>query len=274
MDGIGMLGSKAGYVQGNDFQLCQTCELAPASARILVMESVSPTLSDSDRFRRIASPLHTVILLAAEGVMAVRTTMHVEQMRNAIDLNRIHMYERTMLAEWLGFAFVLFGIWLAGSPVATVLGQRWRSFPDVLRDIGLGVAFSVVSTLMLSMLGPRQGGGTDRAIQFLLPHGSLEMTVWVALSVSAGICEEAIYRGYLQRQFVALTRSNPGGILLSGAMFGLVHSYQGFRWAVVIGLEGAMLGAMAHLRRSVRPGMIAHAGKDALAPVLMGLMKH
>ena len=63
------------------------------------MENVSPTLSESDPFRLIASPLHTVILIAAEGVMAVRTTMHVEQMRNAIDLNRVHMYERTMLTE-------------------------------------------------------------------------------------------------------------------------------------------------------------------------------
>ena len=206
--------------------------------------------------------------------MAVRTTMHADQMRNAIDLNRVHMYERTMLSEWLGFAFVLFGIWLAGSPVATVLGKRWNSFGDVLRDIGLGVAFSIISTLVLSVLAPQQGGAPDRAVQFLLPHDRREMAFWVALSVSAGICEEAIYRGYLQRQFVAITKSIPGGILLSGAMFGLVHSYQGFRWAVVIGLEGTMLGAMACWRSSVRPGIIAHAAKDSLAPVLMSLMKH
>jgi CAAX protease family protein len=237
------------------------------------MESASPTQSESEQFRQIASPLHTVILLAAEGVMAVRTAMHAEQMRNAVDLNRVHMYERTMLTEWLGFAFVLLGIWFAGSPFATVLGERWRSFGDVFRDIGLGVTFSIVSTILLSMIGPHQGRAPDRAVQFLLPHGSLEMTFWVALSVSAGICEEALYRGYLQRQFTALTKSVPAGILLSGAMFGLAHSYQGFRWAVVIGLEGAMLGGMAHWRRSVRPGLIAHAWKDSLAPVLMGVMK-
>jgi membrane protease YdiL (CAAX protease family) len=238
------------------------------------MESASPTQSESQQFLQIASPLHTVILLAAEGVVGVRTAMHAEKMRNAIDLNRVHMYERTMLTEWLGFAFVLFGIWFAGSPFATVLGERWHSIRDVVRDIGLGVAFSIVSTLLLSMIGPHQRGGSDRAVQFLLPHGSFEMAVWVALSVSAGICEEVLYRGYLQRQFMALTRSVPAGILLSGAMFGLVHSYQGLRWAVVIGLEGSMLGAMARWRESVRPGMIAHAWKDSLAPTLMSLMKH
>jgi len=206
--------------------------------------------------------------------MVVRTAMRAEQMRAATDLNRIHMYERTMLTEWLGFAFVLFGVWLSGSSFAIIVGERWRSVGDVARDIGLGIAFSIVSTVVLSMLGPHHGGGVDRAVQFLLPHGGMEMTMWIALSVSAGICEEAVYRGYLQRQFMALTQNVPAGILLSGAAFGLAHSYQGWRWAMVIGLEGAMLGAMAHWRKSVRPGMIAHAWKDAWAPVLMGAMKH
>jgi uncharacterized protein len=226
------------------------------------------------RFRRIAHPVHTIILLAVEGVFAIRGANHAEQLRSHVDANRVQMYERTMLTEWLVFAFVLFGIWMAGSEFATVLGDRWRSVRDVFRDIGLGVAFSIVSTIALSILAPQHGGGVDRATQFLLPHGSLEMALWIALSITAGICEETIFRGYLQQQFIALTQNVPAGILISGAAFGLAHSYQGLRWAIVIGIEGAMLGAMANWRRSVRPGMIAHAWKDALAPLLIGAMKH
>lgn len=238
------------------------------------METVALTQSNTEDFHRIAHPLHTIILLAGVGAMVVRTALRVELMRAAPDLNRMQIYERTMLTEWIGFAFVLFGVWLASSDYAAVLGQRWRNFRDIARDIGLGVAFSIVSTVVLSMLQPHHGGGADRAVQFMLPHGGLEMTVWVALSVSAGICEEAVYRGYLQRQFMALTKNVPAGILLSAVAFGLSHSYQGLGRALVIGVEGAMLGAMAHWRKSVRPGMIAHAWKDAWAPVLMGAMKH
>lgn len=238
------------------------------------METASPTQSNSECFRRIAHPLHTIILLAGEGMLVVRAAMNAERMRSAVDLNRVQIYERTMLTEWLSFAFVLIGVWLAGSGFATVIGERWRSMRDVLRDLGLGVAFSIVSTIVLSMFEPHHGGGADRAVQFLLPHGRLEMALWVALSVSAGICEEALFRGYLQRQFMALTRNVSAGILLSAMAFGLAHSYQGWRRAIVIGLEGAMLGAMAHWRKSVRPGMIAHAWKDALAPLLMSALKH
>lgn len=236
------------------------------------MDDVSPAELNPG-LHRIAHPLHTIALLAGEAVMVIRAAMRAEQMRNAVDLNRVRMYERTMLTEWLGFAFVLFGVWLAGSSFATVVGERWRSIRDVLRDLGLGVAFSIVSTIVLSMFGPH-GGGDQRAIQFLLPHGRQEMALWVALSVTAGICEEALYRGYLQRQFMALTKNIPAGILLSAVAFGLAHSYQGWARAATIAVEGAMLGAMAHWCRSVRPGMIAHAWKDAWAPLLMGAMKH
>lgn len=92
----------------------------------------------------------------------------------------------------------------------------------------------------------------------------------MVLSLSAGICEESLYRGYFQRQFMALTKSVPAGILLSAAAFGGAHAYQGFRPAFQIGLLGAMAGVLAHWRKSVRPGMIAHTLQD----VLGGFVQH
>ena len=100
------------------------------------------------------------------------------------------------------------------------------------------------------------------------------MMLWIALSVSAGICEETLYRGYLQKQFAALTNSVIAGIVLSGAAFGLSHAYQGPRLALVIAVDGMMLGALAQWRRTVRPGMLSHAFKDSLAPLLMAAAKH
>jgi membrane protease YdiL (CAAX protease family) len=95
------------------------------------------------------------------------------------------------------------------------------------------------------------------AIASMLPHRGIELTFWIALSVTAGICEETIFRGYLQRQFMALTKSAPAGILLSAAIFGAAHAYQGFRMTILIALYGAMFGILAYWRGSVRPGMIA-----------------
>jgi len=239
------------------------------------METTAVMQPTPDNFRRIASPAHTLILLAAEGVLVWRGAIRFQQLQSAADLNRVQMYERTILTQWLGFAFVILGVWLAGSPRAAVLGDRWRSAGEVLRDIGIGVGFAILSTLPLSVIGQLLGGHEGgRAVRFMLPHGGVEMVLWIALSLTAGICEEALFRGYLQRQFMAFTNNAPAGILLSAVAFGVAHSYQGLPQAVVIGLEGALLGTMAYWRKSVRPGVIAHAWKDALAPVFMGAMRH
>ena len=239
------------------------------------MSTLSLARSDSVPVRRIANPLHTVALLAAQGILIVRSVAHANQMRTAANSSHVAIYIRTMIVESLFFAFVIVGVWLAKSPLTTVLGPRWQSARAVLRDVGIAVAFIIVQQFLLSGISAHlHGADTDQAVHFLLPHGGLEMALWIALSLSAGICEETLYRGYLQCQFTALTKHAPAGILLSAAMFGVAHSYQGFWRAVVIGLDGAMLGALAHWRRSVRPGMIGHALKDALAPLLMVAIRH
>jgi membrane protease YdiL (CAAX protease family) len=226
--------------------------------------------SAAEPLSRIAHPLHTVALLAIQSVLAVRGIIHANQARAAGNSSNIPLYVRTIIMEWALLAFVISGVWLAKAPLTAVLGQRWRSARDVFRNIGIGVVFIILQQLVLSVLTSHlHSADAERAVQFLLPHGPVEMALWIALSISAGICEEAIFRGYLQRQFAAFTQNVPAGILLSAAMFGFVHSYQGAWRAVVIGLDGAMLGGLAYWCRSVRPGMVGHAFKDAVAPLIM-----
>jgi hypothetical protein len=105
---------------------------------------------------------------------------------------------------------------------------------------------------------------------FMMPATALELVVWLMLSLTAGICEETIFRGYFQRQFIGWTGSTVVGIVLSAAIFGAGHIYQGRKQTIVIGVLGAMFGALAVMRRSLKPGMIAHSFQDSAARV--GLM--
>jgi len=238
------------------------------------MATTATARSESEIYGRIAAPLHTILILAAQGALVVRGITRADQARAMVNLDRVAMYERTILTEWLMFALVIFGAWLHGSSFLTVLGDRWNSVREVLRDAGIAAAFWIGSTLIVSIFGAHaHSGASDRATQFLLPQGGFEMSLWILLSITAGICEEVIFRGYFQRQFMALTKSVPIGILLSAVAFGAAHSYQGLGGAVRIGLQGGLLGILANWRRSVRPGMIAHAWGDIFAGVLARLMK-
>ena len=235
------------------------------------METAALVLPEPERHSRIASPIHTIILISVQAGLLYLGKARAHSMATTGTTDHISLYVRTMAVEWLLLGFVILGVWRAGSPLHTVLGERWRTAGQFGRDLGIAVLFLIASIMLDSTVGSLLHGDTpNRAVHAMLPAGGLEMVLWVALSLTAGICEEAIYRGYLQKQFMALTQNVPAGIMLSAAAFGTAHLYQGWQQATQIGLLGAMGGILAYWRRSTRPGMIAHTLQD----VLGGFIRH
>jgi membrane protease YdiL (CAAX protease family) len=238
------------------------------------METSAPAQSASDRYPRAASPIHMILVLAAMGGWAIGHKIFVYQLSATANPNRVRYYLATILYEWLLFVLVVAGVRRSGVSVLIVLGEHWHSVRQVLRDIGIAAGSYIVAWMLLSVFGwLLRTAALGRNVS-MLPERGIELTFWIALSVTAGICEETIFRGYLQRQFMALTKSAPAGILLSAATFGAVHAYQGFRMVILIGLYGAMFGILTYWRGSVRPGMIAHAWNDSLNGVLALLGAH
>jgi membrane protease YdiL (CAAX protease family) len=231
--------------------------------------------SVSETHQLIASPWHTLFVLAVVSINAYRGAIHAAQARAGFGPSRPHMYLRTMLFEFLFLAIVVIGVRLRHGSLQPIFGQRWRSVSQMFREVAFGVLLLLVSTILVSILGGHQGGAPpDQTIAYLMPQTSLELLVWIALSITAGICEEAIYRGYFQRQFTAFTHSVPAGIFISGAAFGAAHAYQGLQRAFVIGISAVLFGLVARWSGTVRPGMIAHSLQDVIAPLLIKLMRH
>jgi membrane protease YdiL (CAAX protease family) len=106
-------------------------------------------------------------------------------------------------------------------------------------------------------------GGSKQSLSFLAPEGPAQIAAWLLVCVTAGFCEETIFRGYFQKQFIAWTKNEPVGIVLSAVIFGACHIYQGPKAVVVITVYGLLFGILAQWRKSMRPGMITHALHDA-----------
>jgi len=225
-------------------------------------ESESPILWSSDRL--IASRLHTVVVLAA-----LVAWVYGGALLAAPHPHRVRLYLVSIGGEWLLFALILGGVLRARTPISCVIGERWHSHRELLRDIGIAASFWAAAVPVLYLLRLLLGvTNLGTSVLALLPRSAIEIALWLGVSVTAGICEETIFRGYLQRQLMVMTESRPAGVLLAAAAFGLAHLYQGWRMATVLGLYGLMFGVLAYWRSTVRPGMIAHAWQDLLSGVL------
>jgi CAAX protease family protein len=191
---------------------------------------------------------------------------------------RILLYASTFVTQFVLILFVWFGIRRRGVRLRDLIGGRWKTVEDLLLDIALAVGFLIVSLLLLFGLRVAVGAidlnnlqktmdDTLKTLGPLAPHTYIEAGLFVLLSVFAGLFEEIIFRGYLQRQFIALSKNGFVGILASGAIFGLAHAYQGRRMMLVLGVYGALFGILAYFRKSLRPGMMAHALQDSIAGI-------
>ena len=118
-------------------------------------------------------------------------------------------------------------------------------------------------------LGPNSE--MNKVVQVIMPRSPVEMLVWVLLSISAGFCEEFVFRGYLQKQFLSLTGSDAAAIAMQALIFGTAHLYQGMKGLVIVTIYGALFGILAVVRKSLRPGMIQHALQDSLAGIGVSL---
>jgi hypothetical protein len=218
--------------------------------------------------RAVAPAWHTVVLLLILFSFSFASAHAGGLTPFGSKIDRAFSYVVVIIYEWTVVAFIRFGARRRGVRISALVGGSWSRPIHFLRDIAIAVAFLIVSSGVLSGLDYFVKAAPNQAIHNLLPKGPLELALFLATSLTAGFCEELIYRGYLQRQFSALTHAVTGGIVLQAIAFALSHSYQGWKYMLLITVLAAMLGLLAHWRRSLRPGMIAHALQDGITGIV------
>src|ERR1051326_4849479 len=211
----------------------------------------------------VASGRHLRRFLLIVGGIALAMLLQARRSAPTPVTSRIPLYLALMGVELLLAWFVTIGIRARGLKVTGLACSRGRTALDGAVDL-----LTAVGTIaLLRSSGPvlhRLLGRWATQTGFLLPTTPAESAVWIFVSIAAGICEELVFRGYLQRQFWGLTRSLPLALLLQSLIFGFGHIYQGWKPAVVTAIYGLVFGLVAAWRRSIIPGAIAHTVADIL----------
>lgn len=220
----------------------------------------------------IAPVWHTVLLVSIFLAVTIAGALFQRHAQSSPGMlqqhpNVVPLYVSVIAVEWL----LVYGVWAGirrrGVRVRDLVGGRWDSARKILIDIVLAI---VVWSLWIGIqVGvSRMVPSHAKSVSALLPQSPIEVVLWIASSLTAGFCEEVAFRGYFQKQFVAMTRSAATGVILQAILFGISHGYQGLRAIIMIVLFGLLYGILAFWRKSLRPGMILHAWSDIYAGYL------
>jgi membrane protease YdiL (CAAX protease family) len=183
---------------------------------------------------------------------------------------RMQLYRTILWEEWIG-AIAIVALWFALGRGAAELGlipvfgaMAWAGY-------GLGVV--VCGMLLLqarSVIGKPETHAKTREqigwLSFLTPHTERELRTFNVVSVTAGVCEEVVFRGFLIAYLIAwLGVPFWGAALLSSLVFGLGHMYQGPVGILRTGVAGGVMALLYGLTGSLWVPMLAHALMDLTA---------
>ena len=221
-----------------------------------------------------AAVLATVLVVALVVVQPLvgrrRYGRLVARVRADPGARRRH-YLRGIVGEWLSVGVVAVIGALAGADAASI-GLTVGPLPPGAATIAvefvvLSVVGLAVSTAVVWWGGPGVLDVARRQVRGfveLLPRTSAERAVFAGLALTAGICEEILYRGFgiAYVHWLLPGASRATVIVTIGAAFGLAHLYQGPRNVVLTGLVGGLFAWVTLATGTLLPVIVVHALVD------------
>ncbi len=168
----------------------------------------------------------------------------------------------TIAIQWAIFLVVFGATYVEKTGLAGLGFDKLRPIYFAWGGAFLLAAYTLLSGLawVLGQIGLPMPG----EIGLLIPQDPFGKVVWVCVSLTAGICEESMFRGYLMTRF-RLIGKMPGwtaATIVSAVAFGACHAYQGWPGFIVITVYGVLFSLLYIRTGSIWPGIIAHFLQD------------
>jgi len=241
----------------------------------IASKAPGPQATDSLSRTLLASRRHTLIFLAICLAVTVVSALNANRGSSpgapAGSNQMLQLYLFLIGMEWLWVRFVYKGMQAHGRSLLEFIGHAWFTPRQLAGDLvyaALALGFSYTCFIGIDRL-LQHGEAVTNPLLPAVPSGAAGIIVWIGLSLSAGICEEIVFRGYLQRQLAAITGSTSLAILGQAIAFGIAHGYEGMGAVIRIVVYGLAFGMLALWRGNIRAGMLAHAAWDILAGLVL-----
>ena len=158
------------------------------------------------------------------------------------------VYLRIIAILWLfaGAALLVFPLSsLLRAPMSLGSGIPPSAAWIIAATAGVGQLLPVVLARFDAGLRARLAAALDE-IGYLVPRTAREKLLFAGVSVTAGITEELIYRGFLMRYLAAgpWGLSAAAALAVSSLAFGVAHAGQGAKGMLLTGVVGLLLGGL------------------------------
>ena len=179
---------------------------------------------------------------------------------------RRRQYWKEIRRQW-AITAALAALWVALGRSAPALGL---SVPlDIGALWGAGITALVLAFLLgqwravqgMSLEKLAENASQIEGVRDLLPHTDREARVFRALALTAGVCEEIVFRGWLIAYLAAFLTPWPAAVV-GGVAFGAAHAYQGLSGVLKTGATGIVTGLLYVGTGSLLWSMLIHTAID------------
>ena len=178
------------------------------------------------------------------------------------DVVRMVIFLSTMAFLWLLFLLIVGAVSLEKTGLAGLGFKKIRAIDFMWAISFMAAAYLILAGL--SYLMAEMGMPMPGEIALLIPQDTTGRIVWFFVSISAGICEEAIFRGYIMTRLRLVGNFQNWVIptIVSAVAFGVCHAYQSLPGIILISIYGAMFSWLYIRTGSLWPPVIAHFFQD------------
>jgi uncharacterized protein len=177
----------------------------------------------------------------------------------------MQIYIWNILAAWFLCAAAAYLIYHYNLTLSD-FGQNFGTYPRTLIVsvilLALIVTVVAVNKLQKSKPSPEKISKLTDSVRKLLPATRNDRIVWVLVSITAGFCEEFLFRGWLLNLTGKALHSVLAGLLISSLFFGFAHLYQGRSGVIGTGILGLFFGLVYIASGSLLPSQILHTLLD------------
>jgi membrane protease YdiL (CAAX protease family) len=183
---------------------------------------------------------------------------------------KLILYGSTIAFQWILLGLAAWRA-LARGLTANELGLARRVGVEIFVASVFGAALlSAFQWFNLRRLGRTSGPVVDmmrKLAERLLPtQGKLvEFLPYCVLAVTAGVCEEFLYRGFSMAALGRVGMPAWAIVVLTSGLFGLAHAYQGRGGIVGTALLGVLFAASRLIFSSLVPVIVWHTAVDVTA---------